>query len=256
MERYTFMSHRGFYELYPENSMAGCQCAWDFGIIPEIDLRLTKDGQVVGFHDETLFRVTNAPVEIAELPLSEINYADIKNVSLLGEGIKHYPIPTLREILYRLGEKPDQKIILDCKDVSIIKQVYPEIVNLRVQGQVIFLTNSVSECRKLKRHLTGIETLLCIKNRQEEMVVEYRKAITDNAVDWIVCILENHPTVKGNFQLSYSFLDEALHQSFSKKYPLTLYHRRFEKKSLEALLALGFTNFATEHIGSLLQLLS
>lgn len=249
------MSHRGFLEIYPENSVAGCQCAWDFGIIPEIDLRLTKDGQLIAFHDETLFRVTNASPEIEHIPIRELNYRDIQNVSLVGEGNQSHSIPLFREILYRLGEKPGQKIILDCKDTSMIKEVFPLISAVHLQDQIIFMTHSVAECRKLKRHLEGIETLLWIKQKEEAIDLEYKKALKDSSVDWVVFIIDHHPTVKYNFHLSYSYLDEALQQSFSKKYPLTLYQRSFEKKSLQALCAMGFSNFATEQIGSLMQLL-
>lgn len=254
-EKYTLMSHRGFFEIYPENSLEGLKCAWDFGIIPEMDLRLTKDGQVIGFHDETLVRVTDAPAEIEETSISNLTFDDLRNVSLVGEDNRFYRIPHIREVLYRLGERPEQKIILDCKEDALFKEIYPLIQGFHLQDQVILLTNSLSECRKIKKHYSGIETLLWIKGKESEIDAQYKKALKDSSVDRIALILDVNPQIKNTYQLSYAFLDEALQQSFNKKYPLTLYQRRFDRKSLEILKKMGFANFATEHIGSLMQLL-
>lgn len=63
----------------------------------EIDIRITKDGKLVVFHDESLLRMTGASKQVSELTLK--NLRKIKLVS--GE-----KIPTLEEALKKAGGTP------------------------------------------------------------------------------------------------------------------------------------------------------
>lgn len=89
-------AHRGFSGNYPENTLlafkkgieAGCD-----GI--ELDVHLTKDGEVVIIHDETVDRTTNGTGLVAEKTLKELKELDasFKFVGMYGKN----EIPTLRE---------------------------------------------------------------------------------------------------------------------------------------------------------------
>ena len=53
--------HRGGSNIVPENTLHGFQMVLDEGFSHyETDLRMTKDGEIVLHHDETLDRTTNA----------------------------------------------------------------------------------------------------------------------------------------------------------------------------------------------------
>ena len=55
-----YIAHRGLHGLSentPENSLEAYKKAVEFGYAIEIDIHLTKDGEVVVFHDDTLNRV-------------------------------------------------------------------------------------------------------------------------------------------------------------------------------------------------------
>lgn len=89
--------HRGFSGYYPENTMLAFQkiaeeTAAD-GI--ELDIQLTKDGEIVIMHDETLDRTTNGSGWIKDYTLAEL-----KTLSV-GVNVKGFfprqTIPTLRE---------------------------------------------------------------------------------------------------------------------------------------------------------------
>ena len=52
-------AHRGFSGKYPENTMLAFQKAVEIGADgAELDVQLTKDGEVVIIHDETIDRTT------------------------------------------------------------------------------------------------------------------------------------------------------------------------------------------------------
>ena len=53
-------AHRGFSGKYPENTMLAFQKAVEIGADGiELDVQLTKDGEVVIIHDETIDRTTD-----------------------------------------------------------------------------------------------------------------------------------------------------------------------------------------------------
>ncbi|WP_042462043.1 glycerophosphodiester phosphodiesterase [Neobacillus dielmonensis] len=105
--------HRGAKGRYPENTLLSFQKAIDQGVDGlELDVHLTKDGEVVVIHDETLDRTTNGTGWIRDLTLEEI-----KQVSA-GSSFTHFPdyqgawdlekVPTLQEVLELLAPYPTE----------------------------------------------------------------------------------------------------------------------------------------------------
>ena len=86
-------AHRGLFDnkRIPENSLAAFRNSVKHGFGIELDVQLTKDGQVVVFHDYTLDRMCGVKGKVSELTLEEL-----RRFRLLGteEGI-----PTLSEVL-------------------------------------------------------------------------------------------------------------------------------------------------------------
>ena len=70
-----FIAHRGASAIAPENTIASMILAKRFGSIwVEVDVRLSKDMEVVVFHDENLLRLA----KINQLVI-EKNYKELKN---------------------------------------------------------------------------------------------------------------------------------------------------------------------------------
>ncbi len=90
-------AHRGLHgtvggdSFAAENSLTAFARAADRGFGIELDIQVTKDGEVVVFHDNTLDRVTGAPGKIKDFTLEEL-----KKFSLLGTDDT---IPTFSEVL-------------------------------------------------------------------------------------------------------------------------------------------------------------
>ena len=51
-----FVGHRGASAIAPENTLKAVQIALEQGMGFEVDLQLTRDGQVIVLHDDTLSR--------------------------------------------------------------------------------------------------------------------------------------------------------------------------------------------------------
>ncbi len=90
-------AHRGDWRNAPENSLRAVQNCITMGVdIVEIDIRLTRDGQLVVLHDKTLDRTTTGQGAVSDKTLKQLKKLRLKN----GYGLAtDHPIPTLEEVL-------------------------------------------------------------------------------------------------------------------------------------------------------------
>jgi len=98
MERYRSekFAHRGLHDATrAENSMSAFAAAVSAGYGIELDVRLTRDGEVVVFHDDTLERVAGVCGRVDSYTLAEL-----REMRLLGTADT---IPTFREVLDLVG---------------------------------------------------------------------------------------------------------------------------------------------------------
>lgn len=104
--------HRGCMGTFPENTLLGFRQAIRQGVDGlELDVQLTKDGEVVVIHDETLERTTDGTGFVNELTLQEIKqysagvkFAYFRNYDPAVWDAER--VPTLREVLELLAPYP------------------------------------------------------------------------------------------------------------------------------------------------------
>jgi glycerophosphoryl diester phosphodiesterase len=114
------IAHRGGGALAPENSLAAFSLACALGLrYLETDVRVTCDGELVCFHDDTLQRVTSATGLVRLRSLDALGALRINGVE---------PIPRFDEALDLF---PDQCFSVDLKDQEGIA---PLVKSLRRKG--------------------------------------------------------------------------------------------------------------------------
>ena len=98
-------AHRGFSGKYPENTMLAFRKAIEVGVDGiELDVHLTKDGQLVIIHDETTDRTCGVSGKVGRMTLEELRQLD---ASYLWRGqLEPNPIPTLREYCQLVEKLP------------------------------------------------------------------------------------------------------------------------------------------------------
>ncbi len=108
----VFVAHRGAVgHGQPENTVAAFRHAIESGAQAiEIDLRGTKDGEIVVVHDATVNRTTNGRGAVAELTLAEVRQLDA------GSGER---IPTYQEVL-QLVSGTGIVLLLDIKKGGVL----------------------------------------------------------------------------------------------------------------------------------------
>ena len=99
-------AHRGNVALCPENTMPAFASAYDIGAdMIELDLHMTKDGEIVLIHDGDLARTADVAGAVRELTLDEIRRADVGIKK--GEEFRGTRVPTLREFCEFVAAKDD-----------------------------------------------------------------------------------------------------------------------------------------------------
>ena len=100
-------AHRGNVALCPENTMPAYASAYDIGAdMIELDLHMSKDGEIVLIHDGDLARTADVAGAIRELTLDEIRRADVGIKK--GEQWKGTRVPTLREFCEFVAAKDNK----------------------------------------------------------------------------------------------------------------------------------------------------
>jgi glycerophosphoryl diester phosphodiesterase len=117
--RIAVIAHRGGRKLGPENTLAVFRKAIALRVdFIEVDVRQTRDGQLVIMHDGTVDRTTNGKGAVAEMDLRSIRALDAG--SKFGAEYAGEKVPTFEEVLAlckgRVGIYLDQKAapVRDC----------------------------------------------------------------------------------------------------------------------------------------------
>jgi len=131
------MAHRGDQTVSPENTIVSLKNAVLLEIdVVETDIRLTKDNELVLFHDETLDRTTDVRGLIIDYTLEELRTVDLGYSFTLDNGKtfpcrgKGYRIVTLREAFERF---PTMKFNLDIQN----RRFNPPCVNFGIYCKMI-----------------------------------------------------------------------------------------------------------------------
>lgn len=98
------IAHRGFSGQFPENTLLAFQEAIELGVDAiELDVQLSKDGEIMIFHDEDLARITGQ-----KGLLKDHTYAELRKLDASGEYKEvfgKHTMPTLSEYLELTANK-------------------------------------------------------------------------------------------------------------------------------------------------------
>lgn len=135
--------HRGFSELYPENTMLAFQKCFETGVDGiETDIRRTADGQFIILHDTTVDRTTNGTGEVSSLNWSYISGLDAGSWfgSQFG-GREDTKIPTLEEFLNEYRYKNVTLALHLYVDTQYVPNIVDMVVARGMLNKVHFFGN-------------------------------------------------------------------------------------------------------------------
>ncbi|MFS0863941.1 glycerophosphodiester phosphodiesterase [Fredinandcohnia sp. 179-A 10B2 NHS] len=114
------IGHRGAAGYAPENTFAAFDKAIELKAdFIELDIQMSKDGELVVIHDSTIDRTTNGSGEVRNLFLHELQKYDAGN--WFHPTFRYQRIPTLGQVLDRYSK--EVRLLLELKD----PELYPGI---------------------------------------------------------------------------------------------------------------------------------
>ncbi|MGK6350156.1 glycerophosphodiester phosphodiesterase [Parapedobacter sp. DT-150] len=148
------IGHRGMMQKYPENTLIGFEACVSKGMGIELDIRTSKDGELIILHDADFDRTTNGgKVKPRELTLSQIKELDAG--SWYDKSFANEKVPTFAEVLQlvRKKQKGNVPILVHVKDIDRNGEI--KLVNLLKEngllGQAYFFGQSRESSIRLKK---------------------------------------------------------------------------------------------------------
>jgi glycerophosphoryl diester phosphodiesterase len=139
--KFIVIAHRGDHTNAPENTIAAYKNAIKIGAdFIEVDLRTTKDSQLVVMHDATINRMTGINGSIQNMTFDSLRKLEVRESKHPEWG--NHVIPTFQEVL-KLSKRRIN-IYLDFKNASA-QAAYNEIVAAGMENNVIVYINNPNQ---------------------------------------------------------------------------------------------------------------
>lgn len=106
------IAHRGAGYEFDENTVGACRQSYERGLRGfEVDIRLTRDNQLVLMHDADVSRMTGGHGKIEEMTLAEVQKLRTKD-----HGV---PVPAVADLFAYFRDKPDVMLLLEMKTSEV-----------------------------------------------------------------------------------------------------------------------------------------
>lgn len=152
--------HRGASGYAPENTLEAFRLAVSQGADGiELDVQLTKDGEVVVIHDETIDRVSNGRGYVRDFTLNSLKKLSFHNQM---EAYRGVTIPTLREVLEMI-RPTGVRVNIELKTgvfpyPGIEKKVLSIVNECKMQDRIIYSSFNHYSIQKIKRIAPSADT--------------------------------------------------------------------------------------------------
>ncbi len=240
----------------PDNTMVSARYGWDLGGAAELDIRLTADGKIVCLHDPTLRRTTNAPDDIADIPVTELRYEQFAD---LDAGTKFDPkymgarVPLLTEVFAAMAADPRKRAYLDCKNIDL-GQLAKMIADYGLDGRIWVAGPKRANLAEMRKILPSVDTMQWLGGSGADIVAKYEDSAAAGFQG--LAQIQFHLNEKADLVSPHSFewrytvepriLAGALARCRDAGVDLEVFPWKFADSDIRALLDLGVRWFATD----------
>ncbi len=142
-EDFQIIAHRGASAYAPENTLAAYQLAEEMNAdYIELDIHLSKDGEIVVMHDEDVAKTTEGSGDIGNYTIAQLkelsaNFGhEKKERNPVPEA---YKVPTLREVFDKFGDQLN--IMIELKESKTNHGIEEKLVDLLREYEMINTTD-------------------------------------------------------------------------------------------------------------------
>ena len=235
LESPVAIAHRGGAAEHPENSMIAFEHAVNLGYrCIETDVRATRDGVAMVFHDENLDRLTDHTG-----PLVARDWAQLDDVRIAGKE----PIVRLDDLL---GAWPDIRLIIDPKSDDVVTSLIEVLRRTNARDRVCVGSFSARRLRRIRAESPGWTSCSpaeVVRLRAESWGVPTGKLAADCAQ-----VPPRHPLIGG---LSIPVVDAAfLRAAHARGMPVQVWTVN-DDAEMERLLDLGADGIMSDRVTAL-----
>ncbi len=164
MSKVKITAHRGDSVHAPENSLEAFEKAIENGAdVIELDVRETKDGEIVVMHDENVKRVCGVDKKIGKMTYEEIQELNLAT-KYKGKNKDEYDfvrVPTLREAIELVGDRAEMNIELKPAktDKGMERKVADIVKEYDYYHNCVVASLTYKSIKKIKRYDPEIKTI-------------------------------------------------------------------------------------------------
>lgn len=242
----------------PDNTLYAMEYGWGLGGIPEADIRITADREVVCLHDNSLGRTTDAPAELAELPVGELSLAQIRQYDAsrkFREDLAGERVPTVREVFEHMKKDPSRCLYADIKNYDaerfpvLLEQFLSLVREYGLAGRIIVAGMDHELNCRFKKELPEIRTMQWIGFDPAGRMAEFRRlaGLGFAGLDMVQFHLRYRGSVPGDpwiYDLPLANIREAF--GILKERLEVFPFGAFTREAIHELLEIGIKQFATD----------
>lgn len=152
MKKMEYIAHRGLFHNdrgIPENSMTAFRRAVEIGLPIELDVRLTRDQEIVVFHDAGCKRMTGVNCKVSDMPWIKLKALSLKGTS------EH--IPLFSEVLELVqGKVP---LLIEVKNVFLVGCLERKLLKMlsHYKGEYMIESFHPGVVWWMKHHAPGVK---------------------------------------------------------------------------------------------------
>lgn len=255
LEEVVVQSHRGAGALSPENSLEAFDVAWGLGTAPEADLRMSRDGVIVAFHDNDFQRILpDAPPNRRKQGVADLTWDELQQLDIgawKGSDFAGQRIARLTDVYDVLQRHPERKFYIDIKNVDL-EQLARE--SKAVHQQLILASTKYEIIRAWKRLAPTSATLHWMGGTEAELAKRLADLEKTKFADITQLQIHVHTAEDGTLTPSPQFLLDAGEQL--RRHGVVFQALAWDRKDPEIhwqLMDLGVASFATDYPDVIMQ---
>ncbi len=244
-------AHRGGGLLLPENTLETYRQTWKRGIIPEADIRTTKDGVIICMHDDTPERLApNAPKPLKGMLFEEMTLDQVKCLDV-GE-FRNQPgqkVPTLEEVFADMRGRPERMLELDYKNIDF-RQLCELIDKYDVRGQAVFVSKENHLICQWQKLTAGSVAMQWMGGSEQALTKIFEQLRRDDfaGISILQIIVFNDKKSLDGFRPSLAFLLERRAELEKRQIALRLIPWKISDRAVyDKLVQAGFCFFGTDY---------
>lgn len=276
LEKVVVQSHRGAGVLAEENTVAAFELGWKLGTWPESDLRTTRDGVIVTFHDPDFSRVVkSASPELQKKGVKDLTFAELQKLDVgawRGDQFVGRRVSKLTDAFAVMRGHPERHLYLDIKNVDF-KQLAQEVHEYGVERQIVLASPKPEQIREWKKLVPESETLLWMRGSERQLrrriadlratkfagitqlqihifpnrTIEDALSIADITADKIEVSIADAKASSEPYTLSRKFIEELGAELREHGVTFQALPYTSDPSVYAPLLDLGLASFATDH---------